>query len=49
MASKVNPTLTITGEDAKKFIEKLKTPSTKDELRSLKEADEIFKKLEYIP
>lgn len=49
MASKVNPTPTLTGEDAKKFIEKLKTPSTKDELRSLKEADEIFKKLEYIP
>lgn len=29
MASKVNPTPTLTGEDTKKFIEKLKTPSTK--------------------
>lgn len=43
MASKVNSTPTLSGEDAKKFIEKLNTPSSKNELKSLKKADEIFK------
>ncbi|MBP3791859.1 MAG: hypothetical protein ILA26_07505 [Methanobrevibacter sp.] len=48
MASKVNSTPTLKGEDAAKFIEKLNTPSSKNELKSLKRADEIFKKITYI-
>ncbi|MBR4447127.1 hypothetical protein [Methanobrevibacter sp.] len=48
MASKVNPTPTLKGLDAEKFIEKLNTPSSDEELKSLKKADEIYKKMEYI-
>ena len=47
MASKVNPTPTLEGDNAKKFIEKLNTPSTEDEVESLKKADDIFKKIKY--
>ena len=48
MASKVNSTPTLSGKDAEKFIEKLNTPSTDDELRSLKKSDETFKKIKYV-
>ena len=48
MASKVNSTPTLKGKDAEKFLEKLNAPSSKSELKSLKEADEIFKKITYI-
>lgn len=48
MASKVNPTPTLYGKDAERFIEQLNKPSTEEELKSLKEADEIFKNTEYI-
>ena len=48
MASKVNSTPTLSGEDAKKFIEKLNTHSTDDELMSLKKSDETFKKIKYV-
>ena len=47
MASKVNSTPTLSGRDAEKFIEKLNTTSTDDELRSLKKSDETFKKIKY--
>ena len=48
MASKVNSTPTLSGMDAEKFIEKLNTPSTDDELMSLKKSDETFKKIKYV-
>lgn len=48
MASKVNPTPTLKGIDAERFIEKLNTPSTDEELESLKKSDETFKKIKYI-
>ena len=48
MVTKINPTPTLYGEDAKKFLEKMNIPSTKEEKESLKKADEIFKKVKYI-
>lgn len=48
MATKVNPTPTLYGKDAKRFLEKMNTPSTKEEIDSLKKADEVFKKVKYI-
>lgn len=48
MASKVNATPTLKGSDAKRFIEKLNSPSTPEEIKSLKRADEVFKKIKYI-
>lgn len=48
MASKVNATPTLDGIDAKRFIEKLNSPSTLKEVESLKRADEVFKKIKYI-
>lgn len=48
MASKVNPTPTLKGKDAERFIEKLNTPSTDEELKSLKKSDETFKKIKYV-
>lgn len=47
MATKVNPTPILKGKDAKQFIEKISTPSTKEEIESLKKADEIFKKIKF--
>lgn len=47
MASKIEATPVLEGEDAKRFIKNLKTPSTPEEIRQLKEADEIFKKIEF--
>ncbi|WP_407411464.1 hypothetical protein [Methanobrevibacter sp.] len=48
MASKVKPTPTLKGRDAERFIEKLNTPSTDEELKSLKKSDETFKKIKYV-
>lgn len=48
MASKVNATPTLDGVDAERFIEKLNSPSTPEEVESLKRADEVFKKIKYI-
>ena len=48
MASKVNPTPTLYGEDAERFIKHLNTPSTKEELNMLKKAEETFKKIKYV-
>ena len=48
MASKVNATPTLDGADAERFIEKLNSPSTPEEVESLKRADEVFKKIKYI-
>ena len=42
MASKVNATPTLDGIDAKRFIEKLNSPSTPKEVESLKRADEVL-------
>ena len=48
MVSKVNPTPTLYGKDAQRFINQLNTLSNEEEIKSLKEADEIFKKTKYI-
>ncbi len=48
MASKINPTPTLKGIDAERFIERLNTPSSKEELESLKRADETFKKIKFV-
>lgn len=45
MASKVNPTPTLSGADAKRFIQKLNTPSTDEEIKALKRAKKLLKKL----
>ena len=47
MARKVAATPVLEGEDAKRFIKNLNTPSTPEEIRQLKEADEIFKKIKF--
>ena len=47
MATKINPTPTLEGEDAKRFIKYMNSPSSKEELESLKKADEIFKKIKF--
>lgn len=47
MASKVNPTPTLSGADAHRFIEKLKTPSTDEEIKSLKRAEKTFEKIKF--
>lgn len=47
MASKVNPTPTLTGADAEKFIQKLNTPSTDKEIKALKRAKSTFKKIKF--
>ena len=48
MATKINATPTLEGEDAKRFLEELKRPSTPEEIEALKRADETFKKLKFI-
>ena len=48
MATKISATPVLEGEDAKRFIEKLNTPSTPEELKFLKESDEVFKKFKFI-
>ena len=44
MASKVNPKPTLTGADAKRFIQKLNTPSTDEEIKAFKELEVLLKK-----
>ena len=47
MASKVNPTPTLTGADADIFIQKLNTPSTDEEIKALKRAKKTFEKIKF--
>lgn len=47
MASKVNPTPTLTGADADRFIQKLNTPSTDEEIEALKRAKKTFEKIKF--
>ncbi len=47
MASKVNPTPTLTGDDADRFVKKLNTPSTKEEIEALKRAKKTFKRIKF--
>lgn len=47
MASKVNPTPTLTGADARRFIQKLKTPSTDEEIKALKRGKKTFEKIKF--
>lgn len=47
MASKVNPTPTLTGADADRFIQKLNTPSTEEEIKALERAKKTFEKIKF--
>lgn len=47
MASKVNPKPTLTGADAKRFIQKLNTPSTDEEIKAFKRARSTFEKINF--
>ena len=47
MASKVNPTPTLSGADAERFIRKLNTPSTDEEIKDLKIAKKTFEKIKF--
>ena len=47
MASKVNPTPTLSGADAEWFIRKLNTPSTDEEIEALKRAKKTFEKIKF--
>ena len=47
MASKVNPTPTLTGVDADIFIENLNTPSTVEEIKALERAKKTFEKIKF--
>ena len=47
MASKVNPTPTLSGADADRFIEKLNTHSTDEEIEALKRAKNTFEKIKF--
>jgi len=47
MASKVNPTPTLTGADAVRFIRRLNTPSTEDEIKALDRAKKTFEKIKF--
>ena len=47
MASKVNQTPTLSGKDADRFIQKLNTPSTKEEIKALKRAKKTFEKVKF--
>ena len=47
MASKVNPTPTLSGADARRFIRKLNTPSTDEEIEALKRAKRTFEKIKF--
>ena len=47
MASKVNPTPTLSGADAERFIRKLNTPSTDEEIKALKRAKKTFAKIKF--
>lgn len=45
MATKVEPTPTLTGDDADRFIQKLNIPSTEEEIKALKRAKKLLNKL----
>ena len=47
MASKVNPTPTLSGADAERFIRKLNIPSTDEEIKALKRAKKTFEKIKF--
>lgn len=47
MASKVNPIPTLSGADAERFIRKLNTPSTDEEIKALKRAKKTFEKIKF--
>lgn len=47
MASKINPTPTLSGADAERFIRKLNTPSTDEEIKALKRAKRTFEKIKF--
>lgn len=47
MANKVNPTPTLKGADADRFIKKLNTPSTKEEIQALERAKKTFEKINF--
>ena len=47
MASKVNPTPTLSGADAERFIRKLNTPSTDEEIKALERAKNTFEKIKF--
>ncbi len=42
MATKVEPTPTLTGDDADRFIQKLNIPSTEEEIESFKKSKKNF-------
>ena len=47
MASKVNPTPTLSGADVDIFIQKLNTPSTDEEIKALERAKNTFEKIKF--
>ena len=47
MATKIQPTPTLTGVDADNFIKNLNKPSTHEEIDALKRADKVFKKIKF--
>ena len=47
MASKVNPTPTLSGADADRFIEKVNTPATDEEIEALKRAKNTFEQIKF--
>lgn len=47
MATKVEPTPTLTGDDADRFIQKLNIPSTEKEIKALKRAKKTFEQIEF--
>ncbi len=47
MATKVQPTPTISGDDAERFIRRLNEPSTEEEIESFKRAKKTFEKIKF--
>ena len=47
MATRVQPTPTLSGDDAERFIQKLNEPSTKEEIESFKRAKKTFEKIKF--
>ena len=48
MARVIEPTPTLKGLDAKRFVEKLEEKSTSEETKSFKRVKEIFKKIKFV-
>jgi len=48
MSKPIQPTPTLRGDDAKRFLENLDKESTPEEIESFKRAKEIFKKIKFI-